>query len=217
MAFRASWPSRLLRQSPVKRQNSLQAANCPFLPARTVRRQGCTLGCCISSLTVFRSTSPRLSLSSGRILLRVATEVTEIDPTTVVAFQTANIPAMRTRKNETSVELPSGASIATAGPDPEQVAPGNQRSAGSDEPAGSGYALPLARLSAGGNRTADRCDAVYRQAGKKQGTVPARTMDSPIRPIRNPGLLGRVNRIYSTKSNPQLIRNFRGRIGFIND
>ena len=30
-------------------------------------------------------------------------------------------------------------------------------------------------------------------------------------------LLGRVNRIYSTKNNPQLIRNFRGRIGFIND
>ncbi len=41
--------------------------------------------------------------------------MTEIDPTTVVALAFGNIPAMRTRKNETSVELPSGASIATAG------------------------------------------------------------------------------------------------------
>ncbi len=30
-------------------------------------------------------------------------------------------------------------------------------------------------------------------------------------------LLGRMNRIYSTANNPELIRSYRGRVGFIND
>jgi pilus assembly protein CpaC len=30
-------------------------------------------------------------------------------------------------------------------------------------------------------------------------------------------LLGRVNRIYANTSNPQIIQNFKGKIGFIND
>ena len=29
--------------------------------------------------------------------------------------------------------------------------------------------------------------------------------------------LGRVNRIYSTADNPDLVRNYKGRVGFIND
>ena len=29
--------------------------------------------------------------------------------------------------------------------------------------------------------------------------------------------LGRMNRIYSTDGNPELVKNFRGRVGFIND
>jgi pilus assembly protein CpaC len=30
-------------------------------------------------------------------------------------------------------------------------------------------------------------------------------------------LLGRVNRIYATRNNPELTRNYKGRIGFIHD
>ena len=29
--------------------------------------------------------------------------------------------------------------------------------------------------------------------------------------------LGRVNRLYSTTSNPQALHNFKGKVGFIND
>ena len=54
-------------------------------------------------------------LSEGRILLRVATEVTEVDQTQSFTFASVNVPAFRTRKNETSVELPSGGSIVSAG------------------------------------------------------------------------------------------------------
>ena len=30
-------------------------------------------------------------------------------------------------------------------------------------------------------------------------------------------LLGRVNRIYASRNNPQMMQNFKGRIGFIHD
>ena len=55
-------------------------------------------------------------LSQDRIQLRVATEVTDID---YLARRSpigdTSIPGFRTRKNETTVELPSGGSIASAG------------------------------------------------------------------------------------------------------
>ena len=54
-------------------------------------------------------------LSEGHIQLRIATEVTEIDNEHQLTFTSANVPGFRTRKNETTVELPSGAAIATAG------------------------------------------------------------------------------------------------------
>jgi pilus assembly protein CpaC len=54
-------------------------------------------------------------LSEGRILLHLATEVTEIDTqTSAVVFGTL-VPGFFTRKNETTVEIPSGGSIASAG------------------------------------------------------------------------------------------------------
>ena len=54
-------------------------------------------------------------LSQGRIQLRIATEVTDIDYSTQVTFSGISVPGFRTRSNVTTVELPSGGSIATAG------------------------------------------------------------------------------------------------------
>jgi pilus assembly protein CpaC len=54
-------------------------------------------------------------LHEGRILLRIATEVTEVDATQAVSIAGTKVQAFRTRKNETSVELPSGGSIVSAG------------------------------------------------------------------------------------------------------
>lgn len=54
-------------------------------------------------------------LHEGRILLRIATEVTEVDTTQAVSIAGTKVQAFRTRKNETSVELPSGGSIVSAG------------------------------------------------------------------------------------------------------
>ena len=54
-------------------------------------------------------------LSQGRIQLRIATEVTDIDHATQVTFSGIAIPGFRTRSNTTTVELPSGGSVASAG------------------------------------------------------------------------------------------------------
>lgn len=54
-------------------------------------------------------------LSGGRISMRIATEVTEIDSENQFRFTATVVPAFRVRKSDTTVELPSGASLVTAG------------------------------------------------------------------------------------------------------
>jgi pilus assembly protein CpaC len=54
-------------------------------------------------------------LSEGRISLSIGTEVTEIDNEYGATNATTTIPAFRTRKVFTTIELPSGGSLMTAG------------------------------------------------------------------------------------------------------
>ncbi|MGL4635752.1 MAG: type II and III secretion system protein family protein [Beijerinckiaceae bacterium] len=54
-------------------------------------------------------------LSEGRISLSIATEVTEIDAENSISIGKSNSPAFRTRKAYTTIELPSGGSLVTAG------------------------------------------------------------------------------------------------------
>ena len=54
-------------------------------------------------------------MSENRISIRLATEVTEIDPENSFLLNTTRVPGFRTRKAETTVELPSGAILASAG------------------------------------------------------------------------------------------------------
>jgi pilus assembly protein CpaC len=54
-------------------------------------------------------------LSENRISMRVSTEVTELDYENQFRFDTVNVPGMKVRKSATSVELPSGATMMTAG------------------------------------------------------------------------------------------------------
>ena len=54
-------------------------------------------------------------LSEGRISLRIATEVSELDRETAVRLNTIEVPGIKTRRTETTVEVPSGGSIVTAG------------------------------------------------------------------------------------------------------
>ena len=54
-------------------------------------------------------------LSEGRISLRLSTEVTERDDANSVINSGISIPGFKTRRTETTVELPSGGSLVTAG------------------------------------------------------------------------------------------------------
>jgi pilus assembly protein CpaC len=54
-------------------------------------------------------------LSGGRISLKVKTEVSEIDDQTSVVLDNTAIPGIKTRRTDTTVELPSGGSLVLAG------------------------------------------------------------------------------------------------------
>lgn len=175
----------------------------------------CTTGITFKNYGVTLNFTP-LVLAEGRILLRVATEVTEVDPTQSYVFSGISVPAFRTRKNETSVELPSGGSIASAGllqSTSMQIING----------------LPgLMNLPVLGT--------LFRSRDYQRKETELMIIITPyIAKVNKPGdlkrpddgyadasdpqswLLGRVNRLYSTTSNPQAIKGFRGSFGFIAD
>lgn len=175
----------------------------------------CTTGITFKNYGVTLNFTP-VVLAEGRILLRVATEVTEVDPTQSYVFSGISVPAFRTRKNETSVELPSGGSIASAGllqSTSMQIING----------------LP-------GLMNLPILGTLFRSRDYQRKETELMIIITPyIAKVNKPGdlkrpddgyadasdpqswLLGRVNRLYSTTSNPQAIKGFRGSFGFIAD
>ena len=155
-------------------------------------------------------------LSQGRIQLRVATEVTDIDNEKQITIAGTSIPAFRTRRNETTVELPSGGSIASAGlisTETQQAingVPGLMN-------------LPI-------------LGSLFRSRDYQRQETELLIIVTPyivhavdphevVKPDANfvdasdpqSWLLGRVNRLYSTAGNPQAFPNYSGKVGFIND
>ena len=157
-----------------------------------------------------------LVLGEGRIQLRVATDVTEIDPTRSFSYNSVTVSGFRTRKNETTVELPSGGSIVTAG----LIQQTSQQTING---------LPgLMNLPILGalfrSRDYQRQETelmiivtpyIARSVRPQEMSRPADGFSDPTDP--QAVLLGRVNRLYSSVDNPQVIKNFKGKAGFITD
>ncbi len=155
-------------------------------------------------------------LSSGRILLHIATEVTELDYTTSVTIANVAVPGLTTRKNETTVEVPSGGSIASAGflqTTSTQVING----------------LP-------GLMNLPILGALFRSRDYQRNETELMIIVTPylmkataanLLPKPDDGfadssdpqawLLGRMNRLYASPNNPEALKNFNGRVGFIQD
>jgi pilus assembly protein CpaC len=153
-------------------------------------------------------------LSPGRIQLRIATEVTDIDYAKQITFSGLSIPGFRTRNNTTTVELPSGGSIASAGLISTQT-----------EQAING--LPaLMNLPVLG--------ALFRSRDYQRSETELLVVVTPfishaidpsqvVRPDQNfqdasdpqTWFLGRVNRIYSSSQSLQPMPGYSGKIGFI--
>lgn len=79
-----------------------------------LNRRSCTISLTYKPVGVTLNFTP-VVLSEQRISIRVATEVTEIDADNSFQLGTTRMPGFRTRKADTTVELPSGGVLATAG------------------------------------------------------------------------------------------------------
>ena len=153
-------------------------------------------------------------LSQGRIQLRIATEVTDIDYSMQLTIDGVSIPGFRTRNNTTTVELPSGGSVASAG----LIATQAQQAVNG---------LPaLMNLPVLG--------ALFRSHDYQRNETELLIVVTPyivhaidpnqiVRPDQNfqeasdpqAWFLGRVNRIYSTSQSLQPMPGYAGKIGFI--
>ena len=155
-------------------------------------------------------------LSQGRIQLRIATEVTDIDPTHSLEIDNTSIPGFRTRKNETTVELPSGGSIVSAGLISTQTQQAINGLPGLMD-------LPV-------------LGALFRSRDYLRQETELLIIVTPyivhavdpkdvVRPDANfqeasdpqAWFLGRVNRIYSSSGNLQPMPSYTGKVGFITD
>ncbi|MBI1868798.1 MAG: type II and III secretion system protein family protein [Methylocystis sp.] len=155
-------------------------------------------------------------VSEGRILLHLAAEVTEVDLQTTFTYANVAVPGFKTRKNETTIELPSGGSIATAGlltQKSDQVINGlpgllNLPILGA-----------LFRSRDYQRNETDLLIVVTPYIVKAVSSHEVSRPDDGFAEASDPQawLLGRVNRLYASRNNPQMLQKFKGRIGFIQD
>ena len=155
-------------------------------------------------------------LSQNRIQLHIGTEVTDIDNSVQQTIDNTTIPGFRTRRNETTVELPSGGSIASAGLISLQTQQAINGVPGLMN-------LPI-------------LGALFRSRDYQRQETELLIVVTPyivhaidpkdaVRPDQNfndasdpqAWLLGRVNRIYSSSGALQPMPGYSGRVGFITD
>jgi pilus assembly protein CpaC len=198
-----------------ERAKFLAGGTIPIPSSENCMATGCVLGYIQQPYGVTLNFTP-VVLSQGRIQLRIATEVTDIDYSKSIVIAQASIPGFRTRRNETTVELPSGGSIVTAGLLSTQS---NQAING----------LPaLMNLPVLG--------ALFRSRDYQRQETELLIIVTPyivhavdpkdvVRPDQNfseasdpqSWLLGRVNRIYSSSGGLRPMPNYTGKVGFITD
>ena len=155
-------------------------------------------------------------LAEGRISLRVGVEVSEIDNQLTVQLSSVTVRGLRTRRADTTVELPSGGTIVLAGLLHEQT-----RNSISGTPA----LLNVPILG-----------ALFRSRDYQRGQTELVVTVTPfiVRPISpnqvarpddnyqdasDPAamFIGRINRIYGTAGAPPAQGRFNGPVGFIRD
>ena len=179
----------------------------------------CQLGISFKKFGVGLNFTP-VVLSEGRISLKVMTEVSELSSensiTLVQGTSTQNIPAIKTRRAETTVEIPSGGALALAGMIQEQT---KHQISG----------LPgLMDLPVLGTLFKSR-DYVNRQTELMVIVTPYIARAVAVKDLSRPDdgfadssdpsaiLLGRINRIYGAPGRPDPASAYHGKYGFILD
>ncbi len=179
----------------------------------------------VSRNSASRSTSRRWCWAEGRISLRVMTEVSELSNdnsitlSQSVSASTVNsvtIPSIKTRRAETTLEIPSGGAMAMAGLIQEQTKQAINGLPGLSQ-------LPvLGALFRSRDYVNSQTELmvlvtpyVVRAVAQKDLSRP----DDGFAAVSDPqaDLLGSINRIYGVPGRVEPARNYRGTYGFITD
>ncbi|EGP08895.1 type II/IV secretion system secretin CpaC [Bradyrhizobiaceae bacterium SG-6C] len=159
-------------------------------------------------------------LAEGRISLRVLTEVSELSPDNAITLDqngsTLTIPSVKTRRAETTLEIPSGGSMAMAGLIQEQTKQSINGLPGLSQ-------LPvlgtLFRSRDYVNRNTELMVLVtpyiVRAVAQKDLSRPDDGFADAADPQSD--LLGNINRIYGVPGRVEPGRKYRGTYGFITD
>ena len=155
-------------------------------------------------------------LSEGRISLHIDTEVNEPDPSTSINTGCSSVVGFRNRSNTTTVELPSGGSIVTAG-----LIQQSSQQAISGTPGLMNLPI-LGALFRSRDYQRQETELMIVVTPYLAKTLRPDQISKPDDGFTDPSdpqswLLGRMNQIYSTAGNPALVKSYRGRVGFIND
>ena len=155
-------------------------------------------------------------LTEGRISLRVMTEVSEVSNDNSINISGISVPSVRTRRAETTLEIPSGGSMAMAGLIQEQTKQAVNGMPGVDQ-------LPiLGQLFRSQDFVNDQTELmvlvtpfVVRAVAQKElsrpddGFAPASDSQST--------LLAQINRIYGISGRIEPVAGYQGNFGFIID
>jgi pilus assembly protein CpaC len=159
-------------------------------------------------------------LTEGRISLRVMTEVSELSTDNAITLNQAGnsltVPSIRTRRAETTLEIPSGGSMAMAGLIQEQTKQAVNGLPGVDQ-------LPvLGALFRSQDFVNNQTELmvlvtpyVVRAVAQKELSRP----DDGFAPVSDSAstLLARINRIYGVAAHVEPVANYQDHFGFIID
>ncbi|MGZ5875730.1 MAG: type II and III secretion system protein family protein [Bradyrhizobium sp.] len=155
-------------------------------------------------------------LTEGRISLRVMTEVSEISNDNSITVTGITVPSVKTRRAETTLEIPSGGSMAMAGLIQEQT-----KQAINGLP-GLSQVPVLGSLFRSRDYINNQTELmvlvtpyVVRAVAQKDLSRPDDGFASASDPQSD--LLGSINRIYGVPGRVEPARNYRGAYGFITD
>jgi pilus assembly protein CpaC len=177
--------------------------------------RSCQIGLEFKPYGVTLSFTP-VVLSENRISMRVATEVTELDYENQFRFSEINVPGMKVRKSATSVELPSGATMMTAG-----IL--NQTSAQAIGGVPALLNLPvLGALFRSRDYQRKETELMIMVTPYIAKAMEAQEVARPDDGFVDPHdaqavLLGRLNRLYGVAGAPAKAAPLKGRFGFITD
>jgi pilus assembly protein CpaC len=179
-----------------------------------------TLGQCAPSIA-FKKFGISLNftpvvLTEGRISLRVMTEVSEVSNDNSITVTGITVPSVKTRRAETTLEIPSGGSMAMAGLIQDQTKQAINGLPGLSQ-------LPvLGALFRSRDYQDNKTELmvivtpyVVRAVAQKDLSRPDDGFASASDPQSD--LLGNINRIYGVPGRTEPARNYRGTYGFITD